>query len=34
MYELVEELQKEIDSLKHNTRADLSKIKEIQAKCG
>ena len=34
MYELVEELQKEIDSLKHNTRADLSKIKEIQATCG
>jgi hypothetical protein len=30
MYQLVAELQKEIDSLKHNTRADLSKIKEIK----
>jgi hypothetical protein len=34
MYDLVEELQKEIDSLKHNTHADLSKIKEIQKRCG
>lgn len=31
MYELVAELQKEIDSLKHNTRADMKVIKEIQA---
>jgi hypothetical protein len=30
MYVLVGELQKEIDSLKHNTRADLKVIKEIK----
>jgi hypothetical protein len=34
MYLLVDELQKEIDSLKHNTRADLSVIKEIKALVG
>jgi hypothetical protein len=30
LYELVPELQKEIDSLKHNVRADLSKLKQIR----
>lgn len=30
MYELVTELQKEIDSLKHNTRADMQIINEIK----
>ena len=34
LYELVAELQKEIDSLKHNVRADRSKLHEIRQAVG
>ncbi len=34
LYELVAELQKEIDSLKHNVRADRSKLHEIRTAVG
>ena len=34
LYQLVAELQKEIDSLKHNIRADRSKLQEIRTEVG
>ena len=34
LYELVAELQKEIDSLKHNVRADRTKLHSIRAEVG